>query len=71
MIITQKEFLKKPKKYIRLSKTEDIDITKNGRIISQLTNPKKDFDKEFDELFGSITEDLDYDQIRYEALTKV
>ena len=32
---------------------------------------KKDFDKEFDELFGSITEDLDYDQIRYEALTKV
>jgi hypothetical protein len=42
MIITATEFKNNLGKYLELSSTEDILISKNGRIASKLTNPFTD-----------------------------
>ncbi len=54
MTITATEFKKNIGKYLLLSATEDIFITKNGKVISKLTNPYQERVDVAKSLFGVI-----------------
>ncbi len=51
-----------------LSATEDIFITKNGKIIAKLTNPYQDRVKTAKSLFGILPKDVDLEEAKAERL---
>ena len=57
MHITVKEFEKEVDKYLLLSETEDVFITRNGKVVSLLTNPYKDRVELVESLVGIIPEE--------------
>ena len=71
MSITATELKNNLSKYLLLSATEDVYITRNGKVISKLTNPfqaRVDIAKS---LFGVIPADITLEQAREERLNKV
>ena len=69
MKITVTELKNNVSKYLLLSKDEDIYITKNGKIISKLSNPYKDKKIEaLNSLVGIIPSDFDVDAALEERL---
>ena len=71
MSITATELKSNLSKYLILSATEDIYITRNGKVISKLTNP---FQKRVDvakSLFGVIPADVTLEEMRAERLNKI
>ena len=71
--ITTVEFEDNLDYYIALSMNEDIYITKNGEIITVLTNAEKHRLAFVDQLcgsFGKIDENIDYDKILKHELMK-
>lgn len=54
MSITASELKNNLGKYLLLSATEDIYITRNGKIVSKLTNPFQDRVDKAKSLFGSV-----------------
>ena len=71
MSITATELKNNLSKYLRLSATEDVYITRNGKVISKLTNPcqaRVDIAKS---LFGVIPADITLEQAREERLNKI
>lgn len=71
MIITATELKTHLSKYLLLSATEDIYITKNGKIISKLSNP---FQKRTDiakSLFGAVPADMTLEEMKKERLNKI
>lgn len=68
MSITATELKNNLSKYLLLSATEDVYITRNGKVISKLTNPfqaRVDIAKS---LFGVIPADITLEQAREERL---
>lgn len=57
-------------KYLVLSATEDIFITKNGKIIAKLTNPYMDRIQTAKFLFGILPKDADIEETKNERLGK-
>ncbi len=71
MSITATELKNNLSKYLLLSATEDVYITRNGKVISKLTNPfqaRVDIAKY---LFGVIPADITLEQAREERLNKI
>ena len=71
MSITATELKNNLSKYLLLSATEDVYITRNGKVISKLTNPfqaRMDIAKS---LFGVIPADITLEQAREERLNKI
>ena len=71
MSITATELKLNLSKYLLLSASEDIFITKNGKVISKLTNP---FQQKLDiaqSLFGIIPSDIHAEQVMEERLNNV
>ena len=71
MSITATELKNNLSKYLLLSATEDVYITRNGKVISKLTNPfqaRVDIAKS---LFGVIPADITLEQARDERLNKI
>lgn len=71
MSITATELKLNLSKYLLLSASEDIFITKNGKVISKLTNP---FQQKLDiaqSLFGIIPSDIHAEQVIEERLNNV
>ena len=66
MSITITELKKNLIKYLELSITQDIFITKNGRIIAKLTNPHKERIDIAKSLIGIIPNELSLDESKYE-----
>jgi len=66
MIITATEAKTNLGKYLVLSRTEDIFITKNGTIIAKLTAPAEDKDRILDELVGIVPSSTNTDKVREE-----
>ena len=58
MSITVTELKRNLDKYLILAETEDIYITKNGKIIAKLTNPNQDRVDIATSLFGILTNDI-------------
>lgn len=68
MSITATELKQNLSKYLLLSMTEDIYITRNGKVVSKLTNPFQDKLNTVDVLFGSVPNTMTLEEAREERL---
>ena len=68
MSITATELKNNLGKYLLLSATEDIFITKNGKVIAKLTNPHQDRVEVAKSLFGILPKEADLDRAKAERL---
>ena len=68
MSITATELKNNLGKYLLLSVTEDISITKNGKVVAKLTNPYQDRVDVAKSLFGILPANADLDEARTERL---
>lgn len=68
MSITATELKQNLSKYLLLSMTEDIYITRNGKVVSKLTNPFQDKLSTVDALFGSVPDTMTLEEAREERL---
>jgi prevent-host-death family protein len=69
ILVTATELKSNLGKYLTLSMSEDVYITKNGRSIAKLTAPDSDKAAILDELVGIIPDDgVSLDEIRNERL---
>lgn len=71
MSITAAELEENLSKYLKLSETEDIYITKNGKVISKLTNPNADRIQIAKSLAGIIPDDITLEEAREERLNRI
>ena len=71
MSITATELKTNLSKYLLLSATEDIYITRNGKVISKLTNPFQERVDVAKSLFGIIPNDLSLEEAKEERLGNV
>ena len=71
MSITATELKNNLSKYLLLSATEDAYITRNGKVISKLTNPFQSRVDIAKSLFGVIPSDITLEQAREEKLNKI
>lgn len=55
-------------KYLILAATEDVFITKNGKIIAKLTNPYQDRVETAKSLFGVLPKDANIEEAKRERL---
>lgn len=69
MSITATELKQNLGKYLLLSATEDIFITKNGKVISKLTNPFQDKLQMVNALFGSVSSEVTLEEAQEERLS--
>lgn len=66
MSITAAELKMNLSKYLKLSETEDIYITENGKVIAKLSNPNADRVEMAKSLFGIIPADITLDEAKAE-----
>ena len=71
MSITATELKLNLSKYLLLAEKEDICITKNGRPIAKLVSPYQDKLKLVDELFSSVSSDLNLEEAREERMNQI
>ena len=68
MSITATELKSNLGKYLYLSATEDIYITKNGKVVAKLTNPYQERTDIAKTLFGILPADADLQTAKEERL---
>ena len=68
MSVTATELKNNLGKYLLLSATEDIFITKNGKVVAKLTNPYQDRVETAKSLFGILPRDADIEESKRERL---
>lgn len=68
MSITATELKNNLGKYLMLSVTEDVFITKNGKVVAKLTNPYQDRVQTAKSLFGILPKDADIEETKQERL---
>ncbi len=71
MPITATELKTNLSKYLLLSETEDVFITKNGKIVSKLTNPFQDRVSLVNSLVGIIPDSLTLEESKEQRLKKI
>ena len=71
MSITATELKENLSKYLLLAKTEDIFITKNGKVVAKLSNPFEDRIKLVDSLVGIIPADITLEEAKEERLSRI
>ncbi len=71
MYITTSELRENLATYIAKSSQEDIFITKNGKVVSKLSNPYESRIKVAESLIGVIPDDISYDEVMEERLSKL
>ena len=71
MLITATELKQNLSKYLLLSATEDIYVTRNGKVISKLTNPFQERVDIAKSLFGSLPNDISLEDARKERLDQI
>lgn len=68
MSITTAELELNLSKYLLLAQTEDVFITRNGKVIAKLTNPYQDRVDAARSLFGVIPSDVTLEEAREKRL---
>ena len=68
MSITATELKENLGKYLKLAATEEIFITKNGKVIAKLTSPYQDLVEAAKSLAGIIPADITLEEAREERL---
>ena len=71
MFITATELKNNLGKYLSLAGTEDIFISKNGKIIAKLSNPHQNRINVARSLFGVLPSDVTPESAREERLSRV
>ena len=71
MSITATEFKMNLGKYLMLSQTEDIYITKNGNVVAKLSNPNQDRVDIAKSLFGSIPDSMTLEEAQEERRNSI
>jgi prevent-host-death family protein len=71
MTITATELKANLGKYLLLAASEDIFITRNGKVVARLTSPYQDKLDTVDALFGSIPATMTLEEAREERLEKI
>ncbi len=71
MSITATELKTNLGKYLLLSATEDIYITKNGKIISKLTNPFQERIDTAKSLFGILPNSASLEEAKKDRIDKI
>lgn len=71
MSITATELKSNLSKYLLLSATEDIYITRNGKIISKLTNPFQERVDIAKSLFGTISDEITLEESKEQRLKNI
>lgn len=71
MSITATELKQNLGKYLLLAETEDVFITKNGRVVAKLSNPYVDRIALAESLIGIIPTDITLEEAREERLSKI
>ena len=70
MTITATEFKKNIGKYLDIAVNEDVFITKNGKSVAKLTDPKQDRIEAARSLFGILPADTPTELARKERLSR-
>ncbi len=71
MSITATELKENLSKYLKLAETEDIYITKNGKVVAKLSNPNTDKVKIAESLIGILPQDITLEDAQKERLRKL
>lgn len=71
MSITATELKLNLGKYLLLAETEDIYITRNGKVIAKLSNPFQDRVDMAKSLFGILPPDVTLEESREERLNEI
>ncbi len=71
MSITATELKLNLGKYLILAETEDIYITRNGKVVAKLSNPFQDRVDMAKSLFGILPSDVSLEESREERLDKI
>ena len=71
MSITVTELRKNLSKYLALSSTEDIYITRNGKVVAMLSDPFRDRVDMAKSLFGILPADVTLEEAREERLGQI
>lgn len=71
MSITATELKNNLSKYLLMAASEDIYITRNGKVIAKLTNPYQDRLDIAESLFGSVPNTMTLEEAREERLNTI
>lgn len=71
MSITATELKSNLSKYLLMAASEDIYITRNGKVIAKLTNPFQDRLDIAESLFGSVPNTMTLEESREERLNLI
>ena len=71
MSITATELKSNLGKYLMLAATEDIFVTKNGKVVAKMSNPYQDRVNIAKSLFGILPADVTLEEAREERLDRI
>ena len=71
MSITATELKTNLGKYLMLAETEDIYITRNGKVVAKLSNPYQERVDVAKSLFGVLSNDMTLEEAREERLNTI
>lgn len=71
MSITATELKLNLGKYLLLAETEDIYITRNGKVVAKLSNPYQDRMDMAKSLFGILPSDVSLEEVQKERLDNI
>lgn len=71
MSITATELKNNLGKYLRLAATEDIFITRNGKVVAKLSNPYQDRVDIIKSLLGILPDDVTLEEAKEERLNLI
>ncbi len=71
MFITSTEVKTNLGKYLMLAETEEIYITRNGKVVAKLSNPYQDRVDVAKSLFGVLSNDMILEESREEKLNTI
>lgn len=71
MSITATELKSNLGKYLMLAATEDIFVTKNGKVVAKISNPYQDRVDIAKSLFGALPADVTLEEAREERLDRI
>ncbi len=71
MSITATELKLNLGKYLQLAESEDIYITRNGKVVAKLTNPYQNRVDAVKSLLGVLPTDVSLEEVREERLNKI
>ncbi len=71
MSITATELKLNLGKYLQLAESEDIYITRNGKVVAKLTNPYQNRVDAVKSLLGVLPSDISLEEAREERLNRI